>query len=551
MFNDLRVRLLVIAGLLLLSAWTLYDRGITLGLDLRGGTYLALEIQDPQNALTAEQRADAIDRAQRVIRTRVDELGVAEPTIEKAGSERIVVQLPGASQDDQQRAREVLQRAAFLQFQIVRPAADLINVLGRIDRAVAAAGLESSGQTAEQSGTGAPGLNLFETQDTATDTVAPADADTAAAAAGDTDQADVAATAATAGSDSQPFSSRLAPGSAGAEGIFIVAGSDVDFIDRALALPEVQAALPRGSVLRWGTDPSGGAQGFRYLYLLESNPLITGERLQDAQAQRDLNIGYPIVTFEFDRQGGRIFERGTGQNVGNLMAIVLDEEVVSAPVIRSQIGARGQIELQGSSLQEAGDLALVLRAGALPAPIEIVEERTVGPSLGQDSIDRGTVAGIIGLILVVVIMVGYYRFSGVMAVLALVIYSTLVLAGLSSLGASLTLPGIAGFILSIGMAVDANVLIFERIREEIEVGRSPRMAVSEGFGNALSAIVDAQLTTLLTALVLYQFGTGPVRGFAVTLALGLVASMFTAIFVTRTLYMIYLDRRAAVEGISI
>jgi protein-export membrane protein SecD len=538
MLNDLRVRVAVILGLVLVSAWFLYDRGITLGLDLQGGTHLALEIRDPANALTMEQREDAIDRALRVIRTRVDELGVAEPGIQKSGRERIVVELPGATREQQQRAKDVIQRSAFLQFQIVRPATELGGALPRIDRAVAAAGLADApaGEVAPAQ-PATPGLGLFDT---------PA-ADTAAVAAEPVEAEAVAAepTAAPA------FSGRLLPAGAGTEGIFVVSNDDVPFVERALQLPEVQQAMPRGTVMRWGVDATRGAGGFQMLYLLESNALITGEELVDAQAQRDPTLGQPLVLFEFNRRGGRVFERATGQNVGNLMAIVLDDRVFSAPVIRSQIGARGQIELGGGSIEEARDLALVLRAGALPAPIEIVEERSVGPTLGQDSIDRGRLAGMIGLSLVVLVMLLYYRVSGAMAVVALALYVFFVLAGLAGIGATLTLPGIAGLILSIGMAVDANVLIFERIREEIAAGRGSRLAVSEGFGNALSAIVDAQLTTLLTAFVLFQFGTGPVRGFAVTLAIGIVASMFTAIFITRTFFMFYLQRRDAAQAVSI
>ena len=202
-------------------------------------------------------------------------------------------------------------------------------------------------------------------------------------------------------------------------------------------------------------------------------------------------------------------------------------------------------------MQEASDLALVLRAGALPAPLRIEEERSVGPSLGQDSIDQGTIAGLIGLILVVLIMVGYYRGTGILAVAALSVYVVLVMGGLAALNATLTLPGIAGLILSIGMAVDANVLIFERIREELDQGRAVRTAVDEGFGHALSAIVDANITTLITALILFQFGTGPVRGFAVTLSIGIIASFFTALYVTRTFFLIYLRGRKAEATLSI
>ncbi|HEX7243760.1 MAG TPA: protein translocase subunit SecD, partial [Longimicrobiaceae bacterium] len=223
----------------------------------------------------------------------------------------------------------------------------------------------------------------------------------------------------------------------------------------------------------------------------------------------------------------------------------------SAPVIQSQIANRGQIDLGGATLEEASDLALVLRAGALPAPLRIVEERTIGPSLGQDSIDNGRLAGMIGIAAVILMVIGYYHFSGVLAVLGLAVYLLLVMGALAGLDAALTFPGIAGLILSVGMAVDSNVLIFERIREELAAGRSPRTAMNEGFQNALSAIVDSNLTTLITAGILYYIGTGPIRGFAVTLAIGIVASMFTAIFVTRTLFMLYVERRTAAQGISI
>jgi preprotein translocase subunit SecD len=221
------------------------------------------------------------------------------------------------------------------------------------------------------------------------------------------------------------------------------------------------------------------------------------------------------------------------------------------PVIRSQIGRRGQIELGSSSLQDAQDLALVLRAGALPAPIVIVEERTVGPSLGSDSVEKGKRAGIVAVLLVVVMMSIYYRLAGVFAVTALVFYVVLALGGLAILDATLTLPGLAGFVLSLGLAVDANVLIFERIREELTLNKSPRIAVDEGFRHAMPAIIDANVTTVITAAFLFQFGNGPVQGFAVTLIIGIAASLLTAVFVTQTLFMIWLQRRSATAELSI
>jgi preprotein translocase subunit SecD len=205
----------------------------------------------------------------------------------------------------------------------------------------------------------------------------------------------------------------------------------------------------------------------------------------------------------------------------------------------------------GTPLEEASDLALVLRAGALPAKINIIEERTVGPSLGQDSIDAGRIAGMLGMALVVLVMIAYYRIAGILAVGALGVYVVLVLGGLAGIGATLTVPGIAGLILSVGMAVDANVLIFERIREELAVGRATRTAVEEGFQHAFSAILDANMTTLITALILFQFGTGPVRGFAVTLSMGIVASFFSALFVTRSFFLLYLKGKKVSDPISV
>jgi protein-export membrane protein SecD len=529
MFDNLKARFALIAGLVLICSWLLYqnyaERGsiVTLGLDLQGGSHLALEIDDPTGAMPAAQRIDATDRALTVIRTRIDELGVAEPVIQKVGDDRIIVELPGAREEDQRRAREVLQRTAFLQFQIVRPLDDFQAALSRMDRAI----IDALGPEAVAAQPAAePEAGILFPQDP-TEEAAPA---------------------------TQPLTARLMP--TGQVGQMVVAEEDVAAVQQYLALPQVQRLMPRGTMFRWGHMPAArGGQpppAFRTLYLLEARPIITGEHLQDAQAGRDPQFNQPIVTFEFSRQGGRIFERATGENIGNLMAIVLDERVFSAPVIRSQIGSRGQIELGGGTIEEARDLALVLRAGALPAPISIIEERTVGPSLGQDSIDRGSIAGLIGISLVVLTMLLYYRVAGALAVAALSIYLLLVMGGLAGIGATLTLPGIAGLVLSIGMAVDANVLIFERIREEIAVGRSPRTAVSEGFGHALSAIVDSNLTTLITAAILFQFGTGPIRGFAVTLGIGIIASMFTAIFITRTFFMLYLERRAeATRAISI
>jgi preprotein translocase subunit SecD len=233
------------------------------------------------------------------------------------------------------------------------------------------------------------------------------------------------------------------------------------------------------------------------------------------------------------------------------MAVVLDKRVITAPQIQSAIGTNGQITLGNGSLQEAQDLAIVLRAGALPVPLKVAETREIGPSLGRDSINQGLLAGGVAMALIVVIMISYYKLSGLLAVGALVLYVLYTMAVLAGFDATLTLPGLAGLVLSVGIAVDANVLIFERIREELDAGRPVRASVDEGFRHAMSAIVDSNVSTSLTALVLYQFGTGTVRGFAVTLLAGIAASMVTSIFVTRTFYMLWLGRGTAPRTLSI
>ncbi len=529
MFGSLKGRILVILAVMATSCWYLYSNGLKLGLDLQGGMHLALEVADPEGTLTPEARADATDRALRIIRTRIDEFGVEEPLIQKVGSDRIIVELAGIR--DEERAKDVVQQTAFLEFRLVKGVDEVVAALPRIDRAIVQALGPENLPTRSEANRPRQAVEelLFGGRDSAA-------ADSAAQAAPDP-------------AASRPLTDLLLDG----DGVdFLVAEADVPTVKRYLSLPEVQRALPRGIELRWHYEPeSRGAQLYRRLYALENRAFMTGEALEDATAGRDPQFNKTIVSFELNRAGGRTFERVTGEHIGDRIAIVLDDEVYSAPVVQSRIGARGQIELGQAPLQEANDLALVLRAGALPAPLEIIEQRTVGPSLGADSIVKGQIAAIVGVLVVIAIMVGYYRVAGALAIVALGVYTLLVLGGMAAVNATLTAPGIAGLILSVGMAVDANVLIFERIREELAAGRTPRMAVDEGFKNAMSAIVDSNLTTLMTGLILFQVGTGPVRGFAVTLSVGIVASFFSATYVTRTLFLLYMQRKRAVEAISI
>ncbi|MBW1840581.1 MAG: protein translocase subunit SecD [Deltaproteobacteria bacterium] len=285
-------------------------------------------------------------------------------------------------------------------------------------------------------------------------------------------------------------------------------------------------------------------------YLLKRRTLLTGAYLTEARVEIDSQFNEPYVGIKFDKKGGRIFERITEENVKKRLAIVLDNRVYSAPVIQEKISG-GEARITGSfTTEEARDLAIVLRAGALPAPVKILEERTVGPSLGTDSINKGIISMIIGGVLVVLFMIIYYKGSGLIADVALIINIILIAGGLAAFQATLTLPGIAGIILTIGMAVDANVLIFERIREEMTVGKTPRAAVEAGYNRATLTILDANITTLIAALVLFQFGTGPIKGFAVTLSLGVLSSLFTALFLTRLIFD-YLLMNRKIKQLSI
>jgi preprotein translocase subunit SecD len=560
---NLKYRLLVIAGLVIASFIALFPRQVVervrgpngfvydtvkrvplkRGLDLQGGMHLALEIDESKGRVA--DKAKALEGALKVVRNRIDQFGVSEPLVQRAGNDRIIVELPGI--DDPQRAQEVVQKSAFLQFQITDKTQSLEKAFARIDAAVKQAGgaktlakAPASAATATQSDSAAAaaaGLQSLFTKDT----TKKAAADSAKADSSRTD------TTIAAGGD---FSRLVQQGQMPGE--YYVAQSDVDKIDRYLSLPSVQAALPPGKVLRWGSDSTSlGNSMYRPLYVLDARPIITGEFLTDAKPVTDPQEG-TLVTFTLNNEGGRRFRTETTKHLRDYMAIVLDERVMGRPpVIQGTIGTRGQITMGGRDLQAASDLALVLRAGSLPAPLKIAEIRNIGASLGKDSISKGITAGIIAVILIVGIMLGYYRFSGMLAVLGLCIYMLFTLAALAGFNAVLTLPGLAGFVLSMGIAVDANVLIFERIREELDRGKTVRTAVDEGFRHAMSAIIDSNVSTALTAAVLYQYGTGPVRGFAVTLLAGIAASMVTSIFVVRTFYMIWLQRSKGAQALSI
>jgi len=320
--------------------------------------------------------------------------------------------------------------------------------------------------------------------------------------------------------------------------------------DRASLLAGFGGLPPNDGEVATGnrTGISGEVLGRSY-YLVKKSSIITGRDLRSARRSQD-EYGMPNVQFDLVPSAAQKFGEYTGSHIGTPMAIVLDGNVMSAPTIRARITDSGVIE-GNYSVEEAEDLALILRAGALPAKMIYLEERTVGPSLGHDSVERGIRAAVAGLVAVMLFMLVYYRLSGLNANVALIINLLIVMGAMAYFGATLTLPGIAGLILTIGMAVDANVLIFERIREELRVGKTVRSAIETGFSRAFGTILDANLTTLIAALFLFQFGTGPVKGFAVTLSIGIFASVFTAVFVSRTIYMILLSGRDRVQALSI
>ncbi len=482
---------------------------------------------------------DAVDRALEIIRNRVDQFGVSEPTIQKAGGKRIIVELAGVQ--DPAQARSLIQNTALLEFNILQDLGVGRDVMLKIDEALRAAGSPPEQPAADDTKTPA------DTLEDALAAILGGGYDAPAAAGGLAISQEVLG--------ERPFTGYVF--NVGND--FVVASRHRHAVETLLARPELKAVVPTDGVFMWSNRaeflPATGVDDeFYTLYYLNREPSLTGGVITEAKA----NIGslgsnaanQPVVNLNMNSEGERTWARVTGANVGRRVAIVLDKRVHMAPEIRGKIPG-GQTEISGmKDMDEAKLIAIVLRAGSLPAPVDIIEERAVGPSLGQDSISSGFRAALYGGLLVIAFMIFYYKGSGLVATLALTFNILVVLAALASLRATLTLPGIAGLILTVGMAVDANVLIFERIREELDKGKSIRAAIDSGYARATVTIIDANVTTILAALVLFQFGTGPIKGFAVTLFWGILASMFTAIFMTRTIFMVR-TRNPKVKTLSI
>ena len=484
-----------------------------------------------------DEADDAINRVLEILQNRVDQFGVSEPTIQKQGKHRIVVELAGIQ--DSERARALLQSTALLEFYLVKNVAVTNEIIAQLDDALKSDSNESADPIKEDK---EPKKEENETEDqstTVSELFGESDSQTANA---DTENTldDIFSEA--------PFSGLLTslPGDIGIE------EKNVYAFKKLLAKPEVQSKLnnANGQFLlsqEVETATTNDAVSFYRLYYLEKKPELTGGIVEEAEANLGSlgggSAGQPVVSLAMNSEGSRTWSRVTGSNVGERIAIVLDQKVHMAPSIREKIpGGRTQIE-GFANINEAKDLAIILRAGALPAPVNIIEERIVGPSLGADSIAQGTRAVMVGLLTVLVFMLVYYRLAGTVADFALVWNILLVLAILASLQATLTLPGIAGLILTVGMSIDANVIIFERIREELRKGKTPKAAIDSGYDRAITTIIDANVTTLIASLVLYQFGTGPIKGFATVLFWGILISMFTAVFITRTIFNAYVSRK--------
>ena len=459
------------------------------------------------------QSEDSIKRVIEIIQNRVDQFGVAEPTIQKQGNNRVIVELAGI--EDPERARDLLQSTALLELMIVKNVESTNTIIRQIDSIIATSNANDNTQSDEID-------ELFDS-----------------------------------GSSSElGFSSLLI--SVG--GNLAISSKDLGTFKDILSKDDVNQILEATNSTILTSDSSiklvneiGEEEEFYTLFHLFNNAELTGGVIEDAQmrlSQAGVTAGQAVVEVEMNSEGSREWARITGANINNRIAIVLDKKVHMAPVIRSQIFGGGTVIEGLDSIEEAEDIAIVLRAGALPVPVTIAEERTVGASLGADSISKGTLSMAVGLLLVVCFIVFFYKMSGLIASFSVMWTLILLLGVLALLEATLTLPGIAGLILTVGMSVDANVIIFERIKEELRNGKSVRSAIDSGYERAIRTIVDANLTTGIAAAVLYQYGSGPIKGFATVLFWGIIVSMFTAIIVTRFVFD-FVTSRKNIEKLSI
>jgi preprotein translocase subunit SecD len=473
-------------------------------------------VRDDDNKIKSDLKKDADDavsRAMEIIRNRVDQYGVSEPSIQKQGSRRIVVELPGVAREGE--AKQLLQGTALLEFRIVKDAELTISVMQKIDNALAGKSLVDS--------TKSDSLKAADSVKTNKNT-----------AKTDTSKQQTPEEFA----KNHPFFALARINPQGQSADAYVRGDERDLLTKLLDRPEVQNVIPNNVEFVYSAKAFKGQDGKDYytLYCVNKIPELTGGVITNAKANIDPNSTAAIVNMTMNSEGASEWSRITGANIGKRIAIILDGLVFSAPNVKGKIPG-GQSMIEGmANMEEAKLLEIVLKAGALPAPVDIIEERSVGPSLGQDSINKGLTSVVVGFLIIAGFMMFYYRRAGDIAAFMLILVILFLLALLAGFGATLTLPGIAGIVLTMGMAVDANVLINERIREEFANGKTMKASVDSGFSKAFPAIFDSHVTSFVTGVILYQFGTGPVQGFALTLMFGIALSLFGALFIARAIF---------------
>ncbi len=534
------------------------------------------EIRDEEKDVDKKLKDEidgALDRAVEIVRNRIDQYGVAEPQIQKIGGSRIIVELPGVS--NQEEVRKLLQGTAMLEFKLVKDAQSTVKVMEAINNVMIGnkdtSNVKDSLKTSTLNTLDSTKKTSLTTADTTKsknetagknkkDSTKLADKKDTTKTKKDTSKTkkDSALTKTDTNTTPADTNRQLSEEEIKAKYPFFtlvnlnqqsgvadgyVREADKDKVDRLLAREDVKAVIPSDMVFAWGNKTFDSPDGKIYtLYAIKKDAELTGKVITNARANIDPTNNTPVVSMEMNTEGSADWSRITGSNIGKRIAIVLDNAVFSAPVVRGKIsGGNSQIEGM-ANIQEAKLLEIVLKAGALPAPVKIIEERSIGPSLGEDSIKAGIFSSLAALILVALFMIVYYRMGGTVADLALLINVLFILGIMASLKATLTVPGIAGLILTLGMAVDTNVLIFERIREELATGKPLKTALEVGYKKAFSAIFDSHVTSIITGLILYQFGTGPIQGFALTLLFGLVANLFTAIVITHFIFDIMIEK---------
>jgi SecD/SecF fusion protein len=499
------------------------DRGIRLS-----RYYGSIRDDDSKIAsMLEDESSKAVDRAIEIVRNRVDQYGVSEPMIQKQGGRRIIVELPGVK--DENEVSQLLNNTALLEFRMLKDPQVSYKVMVSIDKFLT--GKLETDTTAETATSKEKGKEPEKRKDALSELTG----NTAIPESDTSKEAQFAR--------EHPFFMYVKPDQHG-NGEGYVAEKDKDRVVRLLERPEVQRLIPTDLEFLWSAKVQTykDEQKYYLLYPVKKTPELTGNVVTNAQASVDPEDNRSIVNMEMNSEGARDWSRITGANIGKRVAIIMDRGVFSAPVVQAKIsGGRSRITGMDSPA-EARLLEIVLKAGALPAPVTTIEQRSIGPSLGEDSIRAGLTSILIAFILTVLFMVVYYHSAGAVADFALFFNILFILGVMASFGATLTLPGIAGIVLTIGMAVDANVLVNERVREELETGKTLRLAIDTGYHRAFTAIFDGHVTSFLTGIVLYQFGSSGVQGFALTLMIGLVANLFSAIVITHVIMNIMMDK---------